>query len=105
MEPKEKRKVGHPNSLKRKVKSIVSQEKSESSSVKIDRMIRWMQEMGIVLQEFTRQNNMRIFSFSPDMSGPTHPEHEEEEQESDEQKQNEEGEGNEETASEEEEED
>ncbi|MBA0854651.1 hypothetical protein Goshw_003162 [Gossypium schwendimanii] len=68
----------------------------ESSSAKIDEMIRWMQETGPVIQEFARQNNMRIPNYPQDMFGPTHLEHEEDEQKSEEQKgsENEEGEGN-----------
>lgn len=46
------------NSLKRKEKLTSQQEIGESSSPKIDQMIKWMQETGPILQEFAWQNNM-----------------------------------------------
>ncbi|MBA0618590.1 hypothetical protein Godav_027910 [Gossypium davidsonii] len=59
-----------PALLKRKVKPTSRQERSESTSEKIDRMIRWMQERGPILQDFVRRNNMRIPNYPPDMFGP-----------------------------------
>ncbi|KAK5842507.1 hypothetical protein PVK06_004874 [Gossypium arboreum] len=46
-------------------------------------MIRWMQEMNPVLQEFARQNNMKVSNSSLDMFRPRHGYHEVEEQRSD----------------------
>ncbi|KAH1039230.1 hypothetical protein J1N35_040973, partial [Gossypium stocksii] len=48
-----------PVSLKRKEKSASRQEKSESSSATIYKLIRWLQETCHILQEFVRQNNTR----------------------------------------------
>lgn len=43
-----------PTSLKQEEKSTPRQEMGDKNSEKIDRMIRWMQSTGLVLQEFSQ---------------------------------------------------
>ncbi|KAH1055710.1 hypothetical protein J1N35_033775, partial [Gossypium stocksii] len=46
-------------SAQRKTNSTNRQEICESNHPKLDWMIHWMQEMGLIFKEFSRQNNIR----------------------------------------------
>ncbi|MBA0730914.1 hypothetical protein Golax_025984, partial [Gossypium laxum] len=43
----------------------------ESSHPKLDWMIQWMQESGLIFQEFAKQNNIEVPNYTLDMFGPT----------------------------------
>ncbi|MBA0776282.1 hypothetical protein Gotri_011296 [Gossypium trilobum] len=85
-----KEKMDVPPSLKRKEK-MTTRKIGESSEVKIDGMIQWMQEVSLVLHVFAQQK-MRVPSYLPSMFGSTQSHHEGEEQESQEEENDEPGE-------------
>lgn len=70
-------------SLKRK-ETMTVRKMGKSREAKIDGMIRWLQEMGPILQEFARRKNIRVPIYLPYMFGPTQSHQEGEEQESEE---------------------
>ncbi|MBA0708974.1 hypothetical protein Golax_024047 [Gossypium laxum] len=54
------------------MKRCINGQKVKSNIPHIKWMIRWMQETGLVLQEFVRLNNMRVQKYSPELFGPIH---------------------------------
>lgn len=104
-----KEKMDVPKTPQWKARLTSQQEISESSDRKLDWMIKWMQETGLIFQEFAAQNNMRVPNYSSNMFGLMHfqPEPEELGNEKREDSKDEEGEeeGNEMNSEEEEEED
>ncbi|MFQ6666505.1 hypothetical protein Gotur_032825 [Gossypium turneri] len=66
-----------PASSQRKAKPTAQQEVRKSSHPKLDWMIHWMQELGLIFQEFARQNNIRVPNYTLNMFGSTQPEQEE----------------------------
>ncbi|MBA0770639.1 hypothetical protein Gotri_019247 [Gossypium trilobum] len=62
----------------------------------LDWMIQWMQESGLIFEEFARYNNIWVSNYTPDMFGPTNMEQEEEAHESEEEGENKEDDGSEE---------
>ncbi|KAH1055862.1 hypothetical protein J1N35_033927 [Gossypium stocksii] len=82
-----------PTLIKRKAKLTSQKEISESSIPQLEWMIRWMQEMDLVLQEFVQLNNMRKPNYSPNMMGLMHFHHEVKKQESEEKEDSEDEEG------------
>ncbi|MBA0837804.1 hypothetical protein Goarm_009925 [Gossypium armourianum] len=90
--------IATPASSQRKAKPTAQQEVRKSSHPKLDWMIHWMQELGLIFQEFARQNNIRVPNYTLNMFGSTQPEqeeqaHEREEEGKDEEEEEEEEEG------------
>lgn len=63
-----------PTSLKGKEQSKMRRGDRGSTGTKLDGMIRWMKETGLVLQEFARINGLRAPNYPLDMfrSSPAH---------------------------------
>ncbi|MBA0620372.1 hypothetical protein Godav_006096, partial [Gossypium davidsonii] len=66
-----KKKMDVPASIKHKDSIKVKKGASGTIEAKLDRMIRWMQEIGLVLQEFARMNWLCAPSYPLDMFKPT----------------------------------
>ncbi|MFQ6634937.1 hypothetical protein Gotur_010256 [Gossypium turneri] len=74
----------------------LTQDVGENSHLKLDWMIQWMQESGLIFEEFARYNNIWVPNYTPNMFGPTNMEQEEEAHESEEEGENKEDDGSEE---------
>ncbi|MBA0874752.1 hypothetical protein Goshw_021484 [Gossypium schwendimanii] len=66
---KRKERIDFSVSLKHKEKSKARRGVCRSTDEKLDGMIRWMQEIGLVLQEFSQLNGLRAPNYLPDMFG------------------------------------
>ncbi|MBA0716224.1 hypothetical protein Golax_015073, partial [Gossypium laxum] len=71
----------------------LTQDVGENSHLKLDWMIQWMKESGLIFEEFARYNNIWVPNYTPDMFGPTNMEQEEEAHESEEEGENKEDDG------------
>ncbi|MBA0679712.1 hypothetical protein Goari_011467 [Gossypium aridum] len=78
------------------MKRCINGQKVKSNIPHIKWMIRWMQETGLVLQEFVRLNNMRVQNYSPELFGPIHSYYEAEKKGREEREENEDDKGEEE---------